>query len=240
MTEPTGDELLDLAVPYALDAVTDTERDAIEVRLQAAEPEANAEFTDAVRDIHETMVAVTVFDSIAPPPEVEAAILRAIDESEPGTAQRFRRIPRRTRWLAAAAAVLAAIGIGVAVVVVRSTEHPASQLTAQQVLEQPDTRTLSEPIAGGGTMTVYTSAGLRAAAVSFASVPAPTAGRSYQLWLVPQTGSPRSAGVLADLPGSGAPVVTRFDPADALAMTIEPSGGSPQPTSTPIVVVKLG
>jgi hypothetical protein len=39
---------------------------------------------------------------------------------------------------------------------------------------------------------------------------------------------------------SGPVVVTRLAPGDKLGLTIEPSGGTGQPTSNPVVMVALG
>jgi anti-sigma-K factor RskA len=86
---------------------------------------------------------------------------------------------------------------------------------------------------------VTTSPHLGAAAVAFEAVPAPPSGHAYQLWLAPLGGAPRSAAVLAQVPSIGAPVVTRFEPADVLVMTVEPAGGSPQPTGTVLMSVGL-
>ncbi|MCP2274584.1 anti-sigma factor [Nocardia amikacinitolerans] len=235
--ESPDPELLDLAFPYAMDAVTDGERATIEERVDAADPTTAAAFDDTVRGVRETVAAMTVTDSVAPPAELEAAILSAID----GPAGDG---PRRTgtRWLAAAAALVVAVGVGVgaAVFLGREPVPTSPDITAQLVQEQTDTRTRAAAVEGGGTLLVTTSAQLGAATVDFAGVPAPEEGRSYQLWLVPPEGPPRSVGVLAQLPTSDAPFITRFHPSDALAMTIEPPGGSPLPTSTPVATLALG
>jgi anti-sigma-K factor RskA len=68
--------------------------------------------------------------------------------------------------------------------------------------------------------------------------PAP-ANKSYQLWLVPKSGKPISAGVfipgadkashfMMKLPAGVAPA--------AFAVTLEPSGGEPQPTGPKVLV----
>jgi anti-sigma-K factor RskA len=65
MTEPTEFELLELATPYALNAIPDTERVAIERQLAAA-PSAVAEaFRDEVRAVRETMAVVSAATAAA-------------------------------------------------------------------------------------------------------------------------------------------------------------------------------
>jgi anti-sigma-K factor RskA len=62
--------------------------------------------------------------------------------------------------------------------------------------------------------------------------------RAYQAWQIPQGGAaPISLGLL----GSKSPVAFKADlsEAAAVAISVEPPGGSPQPTTTPIVVDSL-
>ncbi|MFF3225892.1 anti-sigma factor domain-containing protein [Nocardia suismassiliense] len=331
-----GSDLLDLAYPYAMDAVAELERRSIEHRLREADPVTVDAFAAIVFGVRETLAALTVLDATAPPAELETTLLRALDEAAGPLGERRdgfqrlgdasgasgaggdrfpssgeaagmpgegpRRLPQvddqivgpgargngshpidaatdppgkvrnpfhwgddapgdsggdrngfhlaneaagdrkrfqRLRWLAAAVAVVVAIGAGVGVLVNRAGVPGAPGLTAQMVLEQPDVTVKSVPVVGGGTLTVRTSARIAAATVSFESVSAPSPGRSYQVWLVPLGGKPQSATVLTELPSTGPALVTRFDPVDTLAVTVEPSTGSPAPTGDMIASVNL-
>ena len=63
--------------------------------------------------------------------------------------------------------------------------------------------------------------------------------KSYQLWLVPTDGNPISAGVLTPVAGSGTQMLAKVPAntaAKAFAVTVEPAGGSPQPTGPKILV----
>lgn len=66
MNQPSEIELLELAAPYALDAVTPTERADIETRLVAApEPIAHA-FHSEVRTVRETLATLSDHRDRAP------------------------------------------------------------------------------------------------------------------------------------------------------------------------------
>jgi anti-sigma-K factor RskA len=67
--------------------------------------------------------------------------------------------------------------------------------------------------------------------------------RTFQLWLVPPSGAPRSAGLFrSDANGSSVTVSSAaVDPATtkAVAVSVEPASGSSAPTTTPIIVAAL-
>ncbi|TLG06304.1 anti-sigma factor [Nocardia cyriacigeorgica] len=311
---PDDHDLLDLAHPYALDAISDAERASIEHRLCVCDPDIRRAFDETVREVREAMGALSVLDAQAPPQELEGRILEAIAERgaaghdpaevsdgdrpgvpagtdraqlghssrtrsaavepssgaagaestdrpgfdpadssgddiaahEPGdpgadelAAARARR-RKLVRWAAAAAAVAVVVAIGAAVLGQRTSEQtPARMVTADQVLQQPDARIATSPVSTGGTLVAHISDELDAVAITFDAVPAPPAGYAHQLWLIGPEGVPRSAGVLTDLPTAGAPYVTEFAASDQLAMTVEPAGGSPGPTTDPIAALPL-
>jgi anti-sigma-K factor RskA len=68
--------------------------------------------------------------------------------------------------------------------------------------------------------------------------------KTFQLWLIPAAGAPRSAGIFqANAAGEFVNVVP--DPVNltdihAVAVSVEPRQGSPAPTTTPILVVSIG
>ncbi|MFI5775721.1 anti-sigma factor domain-containing protein [Nocardia sp. NPDC051570] len=222
------DELLELAYPYALDALAEPDRRSVERMLARADDATAAAFRATVRDLHETLADMTIMDAVPVPSNIEEALLRELDERNAPAPHRDRA--RLMRWLSAAAAIVVAIGLGVGIAVIRSQSHESSDITAQQVITHADTRSETTPVTGGGSMTVSTSRELGAATVTFDAVPPAPTGRTYQMWLIDAAGRPQSAGVLDTLPGSRTPMLLRTGDAGEVAMSIEPTGGSTTPT----------
>jgi anti-sigma-K factor RskA len=230
MTEPTDFELLELATPYALHAVSDDERAAIDRQLAAA-PAAVAEaFREEVRAVRETMTTVSAATAAEPPTHLRAAVLAAV---QPDTALRFRW---RRALLAAAAAIvvgLAAFGLGI-------TLRPSPTPTmAEQIMAAPDVRTVSGQLAGG-TATVLFSHDRNAAVLVMNNVPPPSQGTVYQMWFIGDKG-PTSAGTMdtAAVAPSTTDTLTGLGNATALAFTVEPGNGSPQPTGKILAKLSL-
>lgn len=139
------------------------------------------------------------------------------------------------RWLvaAAAAAVLTIGGLGYWRSL--SDEAPAPTV-AEQVLAAPDATRLEQSFPGGATATLVRSTSLGRAVLVTSKMPAAPTGRVYQLWLQDTTGHMTSAGVMP--PGSDQVVVLEGDATKATAagISVEPAGGSEQPTSDPIAL----
>jgi len=142
----------------------------------------------------------------------------------------------------AAAAVAAAVALGV---VQSSTQQQLSHAQAENrsvaaVLAAPDARLTVRRTSAGGLATVVASQSRHALIISTAGLPALSGGKVYELWfLAGQTARragllpPATAGRTAPLLASG------LQPGDAVALTVEPAGGTSQPTTTPIVSVPL-
>jgi anti-sigma-K factor RskA len=157
--------------------------------------------------------------------------------------RREARGRRTTRLLQAVAAVLALVAGA-------TLWHSASldrQLTAMSaaaadvtsVLTAPDSTTASSPVSGGGRAAVVVSkAQGRAVLVTDGLTPAP-AGKTWQIWYIGASGTAAPAGFVP--PGEQAAVALVGDPASAAAVgvTLEPSGGSAQPTTKPVLAVKV-
>ncbi|MEV5147020.1 anti-sigma factor [Streptomyces sp. NPDC052727] len=105
------------------------------------------------------------------------------------------------------------------------------------VLAAPDARAVSSEDARGRSIGVIASASEREAVVTLSGYGTPPGGRVHQLWLMRPRVQPRSLGLLA----GDAPLVAKgLDTSStSLAVTVEPDGGSAQPTGQPIVQLTL-
>lgn len=238
MTEPMNSELLELAVPYALHAVPDGERDDLESRLaQAGLPVADA-FYDEVRAVRETLAVVSAADAQAPPADLRQRLLSAVADDNVRVLPTARTGSRR-RFAALAAAAAVALGLG-AVGVGLTLRPPAPQSTAQQVFAAPDVHTVSGAIPAGGTATVVFSRNRDAGVLVMNDVPPPSPGSVYQMWLVSDSGA-TSAGTMDDksVAPSTTAVLTNLGTSTKLRFTLEPGTGSTQPTGQVIAELPL-
>ena len=165
--------------------------------------------------------------------------------------RRAARGARRSRWTAVlvAAAVLAAVGFGAVAIQSRqdleSSREDYQTAAAQneqlsRLLAADDVQLLSGEFASGGDGVVVLSEEEGTAVLLGLGLPPPPEGEVYQAWTV--TGeSPASAGLFT--PGPDQPAVLElpdaaFD-AQAVAVTVEPEGGSAAPTTEPIFAVTI-
>lgn len=173
----------------------------------------------------------------APGPDPAAATAPAPRPDDELAARRSRRSPLKStagRWILAGAAAAAIVVGGVAI---GSSLGPDS--VREEVLQASDMQQRTIDLPTGGTAEVATSEGEDAAVVTLSGVPAPPDGSVYQMWRVPADGSdPVSVGTMTgeEVSGSKTTELTDIDPYSAVAVTVEPDGGSPTPTM-PIVLV---
>ena len=166
-------------------------------------------------------------------------------ESAGGTVTPISQGSRRSRatqgarspWRALVAAGAAAVLAVGAVTIWRSVEgNNAPQSASEQVLEAPDATKSVHDFANGGSATIVRSASLGKAVLVGTDLPSPGEGKTYQLWLQNKDSAFSSAGLV---PGDGNQVVVLSGDAAAAAgagITIEPAGGSKQPTTEPLAL----
>ena len=75
MTGPHAAELLSLATPYALHALSDAEAADVERLLDDAPPDVADAFHTEVQAVRETMAALASATAVEPPPELRADLL---------------------------------------------------------------------------------------------------------------------------------------------------------------------
>jgi len=229
-------ELLDLAVPYALHALSDSERNALEGRLAAAGLAMADAFYDEVRAVRETMAVVSAASAEEPPVELRGRLLSAVADDNVRSLRPSKR--RRTAWMSVAAALaVGLITVGIGVSLRPPTQAPS---TAEQVFAASDVHTISGAIPAGGTATVVFSRNRNAGVLVMNDVPPPSPGTVYQMWLVGDSG-PISAGTMdaKTVAPSTTAVLTELGSSKKLRFTVEPGSGSTQPTGQIIAELPL-
>ncbi|NUR07594.1 MAG: anti-sigma factor [Nocardioidaceae bacterium] len=138
---------------------------------------------------------------------------------------------------AAAAVLVAAAAVGVVVSQQGGEAPPAVAAAVTQVFDAPDAHTSTVSTSNGGRLTVATSQDLGRMAVKTQGLPDPGSSHVYQMWAI-HNGTPTSAGVIGDLRAGQAMAMPAAG--TTVAITVEPSGGSEQPTTKPIVEMDPG
>jgi len=229
------DDLHALTGSYALDAISDAEREEFERHLQRC-PACEAE----VRGLRETAVRLARARAVAPPARMEQRVLAATYRTRQlpplprDQIRAVRAFPRRLAVLAAAASVAAAVALGVTQLSAQHHLDRARETAITRVVTAPDARVETARASAGGSVTVVTSAALREAVVSTTGMAALPSGRAYQVWVMSPSGA-RSAGLLH----STSLLASAVRPGDRIGITVEPARGSARPTTSPVAILPL-
>jgi anti-sigma-K factor RskA len=242
-------ELHLLTGSYALDALTDDERAEFEKHLDRCPACA-----EEVRGLRETAARLAMATAVTPPPRMRqgvlaaAALTRQLPPTGRSPVARARGSLRRPLSRAGLTAGILALAAAVAFLLVMQLSTSRQLQQARQdnsaiaaVIAAPDARIESLPATAGGTVTAVMSLRQEEAVVTTSDLPALPGTRVYQLWVMTSSGAAESAGLLTvTSSGSTAPALASgVLPGDRLGITVEPAGGTPQPTTTPVVVMPV-
>jgi anti-sigma-K factor RskA len=218
---------------YALDAVDDVERARFEQHLAECE-DCRAE----VASLREAASLLAETTAVAPPPSLRDSVLSGISQVRPlpPVVQRTPVVQRRWFPLLVAAAVVAILGVGAALWQPWTPSQDSSLTAAEQVLEAGDARSVAVDLGDAGKATVTRSESVGKAVITTEDMAPAPAGKVFELWLQDDQGAMIPAGLMP--PGEDNQVVLEGDAAAATAVgiTVEPEGGSPEPTSDPIAL----
>lgn len=231
---------------YALHALSESERVAFEDHLAQC-----AACSKEVAELQETAARLGSAVATQPPESLKQDVMADIrrvrqlpPDEGPIIALRGRKWPLRVTSMAAAAAAIAAIVLGSQVI---RLDDEASR--AEQQLAEVSSRyeTVADMIAAQNTKIMAAKSGDMRATVVVSpqhgkvaflpkDVPAPGNDKTYQLWLIGPDGA-HSAGLVPD---QDTPVVAdTIEGANVLGVTVEPEGGSEQPTTEPVMTMAL-
>ena len=251
-----------LSGAYAVDALDDAERAAFERHLAQC-PECQQE----VASLREATALMADDAVMTPPPGLRDSVLAGIKnirpippqtdippqadgapEAEAGAeddadlAPVLSMHPRRRRiaaLVATAAAILAVAG-GVVLQPWQDDSDRSTQMSpADQVLAAADVKHVSIDFDDGSKATVFHSPKQGRAVLVTDDMAAPPKGKAFELWLQDESGAMVPAGLMKK-PGDNK-VLLEGDAAKAtgVGITVEPEGGSKEPTTEPIALFEL-
>jgi anti-sigma-K factor RskA len=255
-----NDELHLLAGAYALGALDEAEREDFENYLLTSE-EARAEvasFTDTAVMLGMATAPVTPPASLKanlmaqiavtpqlPRTEVESELsnVTSIFDAHPVLTTR-KKVQRRwyarpaTFLVAAAAAVAIFLGSSAAISFNNQAQQSQQASSVTEISAASDSQHASSTMPGGGKVTLIWSNKLKRSVVVAEKMPALPSSKTYELWYI--AGSDiRSAGTFSASDSGKTVQVLKGDmtDGDTVGITVEPAGGSKQPTTRPVAAI---
>jgi anti-sigma factor RsiW len=229
-TEDT--DIHDLVAAYALDAVDDDERMAFERHLETCD--RCREELATLRDTAASLAYAA--PATAPPPELRERILDTARAERTNVVPLKPRRSHTTAILGTATAIAAGIAIALGVWNVSlhnslDDKDAALAATNKALIVVGDAKALRQDLSGASGQLVVASSGK--AALVVCNLPKAPSGKTYQAWVL--TESPTPAGEFDPSTGCVAvPLAASVPDGTGVAVTVEPDGGSKQPTTGPI------
>ena len=227
-------DLHTLSGAYALNALSPEEADQFRRHLDDC-PACAQE----VLELQQAAARMGLSEAVEPPAHLRAKVLAAVDRTpqSPPRGGNVVQMPTRTwgsRLLVAAAAAVLVVGGAIGISQMQGDEAD-TQLAegVVRVFEANDANTATMETENGGRISVATSPELGQMAVDTDELPQLDEEHVYQLWAI-QGDSVAPVAVLEPEKGAAMPMP---EPDTEVAITIEPAGGSQQPTTEPIMRV---
>jgi anti-sigma-K factor RskA len=239
MNHERFDELKDA---YALGALPEQERRELEEYL-AAHPERQAEI-DELGNVA-SLLALSPQEQ-EPPPELRRSIMDVVEAEA-------QRPPARTRsWLAGVRELLSVKNLALAAAALlviglfswnMLLQDQVQDLQGQVASLQESQETRMVALAGtGAAQQAQVEVILikdQKAVLTAEDMPSVPKNKTYQIWVI-EGDVPQPSGLFKPDGGTVAAVVEKpLDEDDVIAITIEPDGGSQQPTTKPVLTAKV-
>lgn len=239
MNHERFDELKDA---YALGALPEQERRELEEYL-AAHPERQAEI-DELGNVA-SLLALSPQEQ-EPPPELRRSIMDVVEAEA-------QRPPARTRsWLAGVRELLSVKNLALAAAALlviglfswnMLLQDQVQDLQGQVASLQESQETRMVALAGtGAAQQAQVEVILikdQKAVLTAEDMPSVPKNKTYQIWVI-EGDVPQPSGLFKPDGGTVAAVVEKpLDEDDVIAITIEPDGGSQQPTTNPMLTAKV-
>lgn len=225
-----------LSGAYALDAVTDIERQQFERHLAGCET-----CREEVASLREAAAELSDLTAEDPPPALRGSVLDAIKDVRqlpPPVApqiQRVSRSPRRLLLAAAAAVVVVAGGVGIARPWQDGPGSGQVVSVADRVLRADDAQRVTQEFDGGAKATLVRSPSIGRAVLVTSDMPAAPKGHSYVVWLQ-QGDAMINAGAMAHSPDQTVLLEGDAASASAAGVTVETDPEASAPTTEPIAL----
>jgi anti-sigma-K factor RskA len=249
---------------YVLDALTDDEMELVESYL-AEHPEARAQIEEMNSAASSLPYSVP---PVEPPHRVKDALMARVAVDQRSNASEQKQVPhpheRRLvnlfpafSFAIATVAVIWAVILNIQLSQLRNDVSALGDALAAQSnsLQQINAKLPQTPVSAVVTVSLkgtdiqpqaqgelIADPKSESAVLVIAGLSQLEAGKTYQVWLI-DVGGPKSAGLLTvDANGQGVLIVTsdsQIGSFNALGISIEPDGGSPQPTGDIVVLSDL-
>ena len=227
MIDARHEEVQSLLGAYVLGAVSEEEAAAVGTHVRSC-PECQAEIATLSSAVE---LLATGVEPLQPPNGfTERVLQRAVQERDAGRSLARPRVRGWQRWAALAAALAIFAGLSAYAIDVRN-EAAAQRRIASALVRAAEGADLEGP-AGVAAKVVPTDSGGIFVATGLED---PGDDRVYQLWFL-RDGTPISGGTFGVSYGVAVLRTSRSPNAfDAVAVTVEPAGGSRRPTTSPLL-----